>query len=97
MIRLGIKGRKATVETHQATPEEPAKHRDFAARCERLHIELRPELLEKYPDQYVALTSSWELLVAGSPAELTAQADARGERRGLVWEFLNTKPRPVVL
>ena len=46
MIRLGIKGRKATVETHQATPEEPAKHRDFAARCERLHIELRPELPE---------------------------------------------------
>ena len=40
---------KVTVETHQATPEELAEHRDFAARNRRLRLELRPELLASIP------------------------------------------------
>ena len=88
---------KVTVETHQATPEELAEHRDFAARCEKLHLELRPELLAKYPDQYVALTTGWTLLVGADTADLIAQAEARGERKGLAWDFLNTRPRRRVM
>ena len=84
---------KVTVETHQATPEELAEHRDFAARCEKLHLELRPELLAKYPGQYVALTRSWTLVVADSTAELVAKIDAMGELGGVVRDFLNTRPR----
>ena len=84
---------KVTVEIHQATPEELAEHRDFAARCEKLHLELRPELLAKYPGQYVALTRSWTLVVADSTAELVAKIDAMGELGGAVRDFLNTKPR----
>ena len=84
---------KVTVETHQATPEELAEHRDFVARNRRLRLELRPELLVKYPDQYVALTTGGALLVGDSMADLVAQAEARREHKGLVWDFLNTKPR----
>ena len=84
---------KVAVETHQATPEELAEHRDFAARCEKLHLELRPELLAKYPGQYVALTRSGTLVVADSTAELVAKIDAMGELGGAVRDFLNTKPR----
>ena len=85
---------KVTVETHQATPEELAEHRDFAARCEKLHLELRPELLAKYPDQYVALTDSWALVAADSMTELVAKITERGDRPGeSACDFLNTKPR----
>lgn len=37
------------VERHIATPEELAEHRDFVARSRRLKLEMRSELLEKYP------------------------------------------------
>ena len=88
---------KVTVETHQATPEELAEHRDFVARNRRLRLELRPELLAKYPDQYVAPTTGGALLVGDSMADLIAQAEARGEHKGLAWDFLNTKPRRRVM
>ena len=84
---------KVTVETHQATPEELAEHRDFVARNRRLRL----ELLAKYPDQYVALTTGGALLVGDSMADLIAQAEARGEHKGLAWDFLNTKPRRRVM
>ncbi len=98
MIRSGNKTPEVTVERHQATPEELAEHRDFAARCEKLHIDMHPELLEKYPDKYVALTESWTLVVADSMAELVAKIDARGERPGQsAHQLLRTKPRLVIL
>ena len=84
---------EVTVEVHPATPEELAEHQDSVARSEKLHLELRPELLAKYPDQYVALTRSWTLLVGADMEDLFSQAEARGEREGLVLDFLNTKPR----
>ena len=84
---------EVTVEIHPATPEELAAHRDFEARCEKLHLELRPELLAKYPDQYVALTRNWTLVVADSTAELIEKMDAMGELGGAVRDFLGTKPR----
>lgn len=98
MIRSGNKTPEVTVERHKATPEELAEHRDFAARCEKLHIDMHPELLEKYPDKYVALTESWTLVVADSMTELVAKIDARGECPGQsVHQLLRTKPRLVIL
>ena len=48
------------VERHIATPEELAEHRDFVARSRRLNLEMRNELMEKYPDKYVGLTKAGE-------------------------------------
>ena len=84
---------EVTVEVHPATLEELAEYRDFVARNRHLHLELRPELLAKYPDKYVALTRNWTLVVADSTAELIEKMDAMGELGGAVRDFLNTKPR----
>ena len=92
MIRSGNKTPEVTVERHKATPEELAEHRDFAARCEKLHIDMHPELLEKYPDKYVALTEGWALLVGDSMDELIALASERGESSNFAWDFLGTRP-----
>ena len=99
MIRLrpGNKPAKVTVTTHQATPEELAEHWDFVARSRRLR-EMRPELLEKYPDKWVALTEKGVLVVADSVEERVAKVMALGERPGFAArDFLNTKPRRVIL
>ena len=80
---------------YQRDPErELAELRDYAARSERLR-EMRPDLLEKYPDQYVALTENGVLVVAASREERVEKIKALGEQPGLAArEFLNTKPRP---
>ena len=85
---------EVTVEVHPATPEELAAHRDFEARCRQLHIDRHQELLAKYPDQHVALTDSWTLVVANSSAELVAKITERGDQPGeSACDFMNTKPR----
>lgn len=71
-----------------------AELQDFKARSARLR-DMRAELLEKYPDQYVALTGNGVLVVAASREERVAKIKALGEQPGLAArEFLNTKPRP---
>lgn len=80
---------------YQRDPErELAELRDYAARSERLR-EMRPELLKKYPDQYVALTEQGFLVVATSREERVSKIEALGERPGFAARMdLNTKPRP---
>ena len=81
-------------ERHVATPEELAEHRDFTARSRRLKLEMRRELLEKYPDKYAGLTKAGSLVVGDSMADLIAKVAELGEARGgMAWEYLNTKPR----
>ena len=70
-----------------------AEIRDFKARSERLH-DLRAELLEKYPDQHVALTENGVLVVAPTIEEVVAKINGLGERSGFAARMhLNTKPR----
>ena len=89
---------EVTVEVHPATPEELADHQDFVARSRQLHIDLRQELLAKYPDQYVALTDSWEILAADTMTELVAKITERGDQPGeSACDFMNTKPRRRVM
>ena len=87
------------VERHIATPEELAEHWDFVARSRRLRLEMRPELQEKYPDKYVGLPQSGDLVVADSMEELVAKV--HGQRLGkpgtLAWVFLNTKQQARVI
>ncbi len=86
------------VERHIATPEELAEHWDFVARSRRLGLEMRSELLEKYPDKYVGLTKAGSLVVGDSMADLIAKVEELGEARGgMAWEYLNTKPRARVV
>ena len=95
MITLRPNGEKPQVEVSKyvATPEELAEHHDYVARWERLQA-MRPELMQKYPDQRVALTKGRALVVAPSNEELVAKIAELGERPGSAATlFLNTKPR----
>lgn len=87
------------VERHVATPEELAEHRDFAARSQRLKLEMRRELLEKYPDKFVGLPQSGDLVVADSMEELVAKVHEQGMGKPgtLAWDFLGTKLRARVV
>ena len=85
------------VERHIATPEELAEHRDFVARSRKLRVEMRSELLAKYPDKYVGLPQSGDLVVADSMEELVSKVKGLGEPGTLAWDFLNTKPRARVV
>ena len=60
---------------------ELAELRDYKARSERL-LEMRPELIKKYPDQYVALTENGTLVVATSREERVEKIKQLGERPG---------------
>ena len=85
---------RVEVSTHKATPEELAEHRSFVERSERLRA-MRPELIKKYPDKWVALTENDVLVVADSAKERTEKIIELGERPGFAArESLNTKPRP---
>ena len=96
IIRLGPPS-KVTVERHQASPEELAEHRSYCERGDRL-IAMRPELLQKYPDKYVALTENWVFVVADSAQERTEKILALGERpQFAARDFLGTKRRSVVI
>ena len=99
MIRFRTSGEKVKVEvsTHKATPEELAEHHDYVERSERLRA-MRPDLMEKYPDRWVALTENGKLVIAASAQERTAKILELGERPGFAArEYLNTKPRRRVI
>lgn len=88
---------RATVTSHKATAEELAEHHSFAERSERLHG-MYADLIQKYPDQRVALTENGKFVVADSMEELVAKIKELGERPGFAATlFLNTKPRRVIL
>ena len=85
---------KVTVTSHKATPEELAEWRASEERWARLRA-MRPELIQKYPDKWVALTEQGVLVVADSAQERREKIEELGERPGFAArEFLNTKPRP---
>ena len=88
---------KVKISTRKATPEELAKHRSYVERSERLH-DMQPELIQKYPDQHVALTENGAFVVADSMTELVAKIKELGENPGSAAAlFLNTKPIRVIL
>ena len=57
-----------------------------------------PELLEKYPDQWIGITPDETLVVGNSLAEVMELLDQVGANHGgSIVEFLNTKPRKLKL
>ena len=67
--------------------------RDFDERCQRL-AQMRAELTEQYPDQWVALTESYQQVVADTITELVAKIEKGGERPGFAArKFMNVEPR----
>ena len=57
-----------------------------------------PELTEKYPDHWVALTESGELLIVPTLADLRAKFEELNTRPGSnAIEFLDTDPTPWLL
>ena len=92
---------QAIEQRKQRSAEEKARGlaelRDFGERCQRLE-EMRSELTEKYPDQWVALTESYQQVVAGTITELVAKIEEGGERPGYAArEFMNVQPRRHIL
>ncbi len=84
---------KVTVTSHKATPEELAEWRASEERWARLRA-MRPELIQKYPDKWVAITETGDFLVSDSVKELVKKTEELGARPGFsAREFLNTKPR----
>ncbi len=97
IFRTDGKKPKVTITTRQATPEELAKHRSYVERSEHLQA-MQPALMQKYPDQRVALTENGTFVVADSIEELVAKIKELGEHPGSAAEiYLNTKPRRVIL
>ena len=97
ILRTDGKKPKVTVTTRKATPEELAEHRASEERWARLRA-MRPELLQQYPDKFVALTENGVLVVADSVQERVEKILELGERPGFAArEFLNTKPRRRVI
>ena len=97
VFRTDGKKPKVTVTTRKATPEELAEHRSYVARSERLQ-EMRPELMQKYPEKRVALTENGTFVVADSMAELVSKIKELGERPGFAAdECLSARPRRVIL
>lgn len=61
-------------------------------------VAMAPELTEKYPDQWAALTESGELLIAPTLAELRAKFEELNTPPGSnAIEFLDTDPSPWIL
>ena len=97
IFRTDGKKPEVTYTKNKATPEELAEHHNYVARSDRLRA-MRPELMQKYPDQRVAITESGKMVVADSMGELVAKIEELGERPGFAATlFLNTKPRQVIL
>ena len=97
IFRTDGKRPKATVTSHKASPGELAEHRSFVERSERLHA-MHPDLIQKYPDQRVALTEGGKSLVAVSIDGLVTKIKELGESPGFAATlFLNTKPRRIIL
>ncbi|MYC34687.1 MAG: hypothetical protein F4X64_16110 [Chloroflexi bacterium] len=76
-IERAIEQREQRLEAEKA--RDLAELRDFGERCQRLE-KMRSELTEKYPDQWVALTESYQQVVAGTITELVAKIEKGGER-----------------
>ena len=56
------------------------------------------DLVEKYPDRWVAMTESEEPIVAGSSEELIAKIDEQGiDRNVAVIKFMRVRPRRRIL
>ena len=71
--------------------------RDFGARSQALD-QRHDELLQKYPDQWVALTSNWTLVAADTIEELAQSLDKKGLRRNdVAYRFMATNRRPMIL
>lgn len=70
------------------------EHRERRQRLEAM----LPELTEKYPDQWAALTEKGELLIVPTLAELRAKFEELNTRPGSnAIEFLDTEPLPWIL
>ena len=55
------------------------------------------DLVEKYPDKWVAMPDSGELIVAGSPDELFAKLDELGiDRSDVATKFIRAPGRKVI-
>ena len=74
---------KLEYSVHKDTPEELAEFHCYVERSERLRA-MRPDLMQKHPDQWVALTESGAFLVASSIDELVAKTHAIGDRSCLI-------------
>ena len=71
--------------------------RDFGERCQRLE-HMRAELTEQYPDQWVALTETYEQVVADTITELVIKIERNGGRPGYAArKFMNAEPRHHIL
>ena len=56
------------------------------------------ELVKKYPDQWVALTTNWTLVAAPTTGELIEKIEKKGlDRRGAATKLLETNPRMLIL
>ena len=81
-------------------PDQPAIRaslRDFGVRSQVLD-QRHDELLQKYPDQWVALTSNWTLVAADTVEELAQSLDKKGLRRNdVAYRFMATNRRPMIL
>ena len=74
-----------------------AELRDFGERSQRLE-QMRPELTEQYPDQWVGLTESYQQVVADTITGLVAKIEKGGERPGYAArKFMNVQPRQHIL
>lgn len=77
--------------------QELAEWRDYDTRWQHLE-NVRAELTEKYPDQWVALNCDWELMVADSLDAIIAKSEACGACHPQpVTKFMNTQPRRWIL
>ena len=56
------------------------------------------ELVKKYPDQWVALTTNWTLVAAPTTGDLIEKLERKGLRReGAARKLLETNPRMLIL
>lgn len=94
-IEQAIEQREQRSEAEKA--RDLLELRDFGERCQRLE-EMRSELTEKYPDRWVALTESYQQVVADTITELVAKIEKGGERPGYAArKFMNVQPRRHIL
>ena len=75
--------------------------REGLARFRELHNlidEQYLDLVEKYPDKWIAMTDGEKLIVAGSPDELFANLDEQGiDRADVATKFIRAKGRRMIL
>ena len=58
----------------------------------------RPELIRKYPDQWVALACNGSLIAGPTIQDVLAKAEAKGlDKKGLAVKLMATKPRRMIL